>query len=73
MPQIIKDYVMDEDALDESVGKMLFILVVIVAIIAIGWFVWNFLSNKASVATDEANSTSNPGKGSEFSGNPFGN
>lgn len=73
MKNAIKSYVKNESALDDQVGKILFIVVIIGVVMAIGWFVWNMLSNKADNAANQADSNRNPGAGSEFSGNPFGN
>lgn len=73
MVKAIKSYVKDENALDEQVGKILFIVVCIGVVMAIGWFVWNMLSDKANNAANQADGNRNPGAGSEFSGNPFGN
>ena len=73
MLNTVKSYIKEDSALDEAVGKIIFIVAVIVVLMAIGWFVWNLISQKANTATQQANNGTNPGKGHEFGGNPFGN
>lgn len=73
MTEAIKSYVKDENAIDAEVSKIIGVLLVIVVIMAIGWYAWNLISEKADTATEEAANSTNPGAGSEFSGNPFGN
>lgn len=69
----VKGYLMDEDAIDGEVSKIIGVVLVIVVLMAIGWFAWNLISKKAKTATTEADKSTNPGSGNEFSGNPFGN
>ena len=69
----VKGYLMDEDAIDAEVSKIIGVVLVVVVLMAIGWFAWNLISKKANTATKEADSSTNPGSGNEFSGNPFGN
>lgn len=73
MLNTVKNYIRDEKAADGEVSKIIMIVLVIVIIMAIGWFVWNQISERADVANDEIHNSSNPGKGNEFGGNPFGN
>lgn len=73
MLQAVRNYVKDDSALDAEVSKIIAIVLVIVVIMALGWFAWNQIGKRADVATNEIESSSNPGSGSEFSGNPFGN
>lgn len=69
----VKGYLMDEDAVDAEVSKIIGVVLVIVVLMAIGWFAWNMISKKANIATKQSESSTNPGSGNEFSGNPFGN
>jgi len=57
MKNAIKSYVKDESALDESVTKMLFIVIGIGCAMAVGWYIWNTLQKKTSKA-DCTNSNS---------------
>lgn len=46
MHQIIKNYILDEAAVDEAVGKMLLIVITIGCCMAVGWWVWNSLESR---------------------------
>lgn len=69
----MKSYVKDENAIDDGVTKIIFIVLAVIVVMGIGWYVWNLIANKADTATKQSDGSSNPGKGGEFNGNPFGN
>lgn len=73
MLNTVKSYICDESAVDSEVSKIIAIVLVIIILMAIGWFVWNMIAGKADTASDQASNNRNPGKGGEFNGNPFGN
>ena len=68
----VKNYLSDDSAVDREVSMILGVVVGIALVMAIGFFVWNMVSNQANKATD-LTTQENPGSGNEFSGNPFGN
>lgn len=68
---MIRNYFKDETAVDDSIAKILFVVVGIAVVGAIGWFAWNAISNQANIATNRLNNNTNPGAGAEFNGNPF--
>lgn len=70
---LLKSYIHDESAVDDGVMKIIFIVLAIIAVMAIGWFAWNLISDRANTATEQIEGNTNPGKGNEFGGNPFGN
>lgn len=51
MKNVIKSYVKNESALDESVEKMMFIIIAIGCAMAVGWFIWNTLQKKTDKAS----------------------
>lgn len=73
MANLVKSYWSEDDAMDEMVTKILFVVGAIIIVMAIVWLVYNQISKKADAATEEINNGSNPGSGHEFDGNPFGN
>ncbi len=72
MKKLIHSYIKDENAgFDDGVTKIMFVILGIAAVGAIGYFVWNMMAGQAETATDKLENMTNPGQGNEFSGNPF--
>lgn len=69
----IRSYFKDEQAIDQEVSKIVAVVLVIVVLMAIGWFAWNMIGGRADIASNQIKDSTNPGSGNEFSGNPFGN
>ena len=69
----VKSYIDDDYAISDEVSKIISVVLVIVVLMAIGWFAWNLIGGKADTATQQAENSTNPGAGNEFNGNPFGN
>lgn len=57
MKNAIREYIHDESAVDEAVGKIIFIVIAITCAMAIGWWIWNTLK-KRTEASRCANSNS---------------
>lgn len=68
----IKSYVLNEEAI--SVEQIVFVVAGLAVAIAIGWYVYNTVANKADDATEISNDANKKkASGSEFSGGAFGN
>lgn len=65
---MIKRYLKDESALDAEISKVIMIVIVIAAVIAIGWWVWNMISGQVSSANNMLGGASN----NPNTSNPFG-
>lgn len=68
----IRNYLMDEDAI--SVEQIVFVVAGLAVAIAIGWYVYNTVANKANEGTNISNNANKKkASGSEFNGGAFGN
>lgn len=73
MKSLIQSYIKEEDAIDDSIMKILFFVGAIAIGGAVVYFAYNMLSGQASKATDKIDNLSNPGSGNEFQSNPLQN
>lgn len=56
MKSLIKNYINDECAVDEAVGKMIFIIITITCAMGVGWWIWNTLQSR----TEKSSCANNP-------------
>ncbi|MEY8379431.1 hypothetical protein [Ileibacterium valens] len=70
--KMIRYWKSDTAGLEDSVGKIMFVVIGIAAVAAIGYFIWNMISGQANKATQNLDHLTNPGQGNEFAANPFG-
>ena len=73
MFRLVQLYIKDEKALDDSVMKIMFVVIGIAVVGAIGYFVYNMVAGQATNATESLENSTNPGAGNEFSQNSFFN
>lgn len=71
MIRLIKSYVKEEDAISMSVETILFIVIGIAVVLAVGYFIYNLVAGQAQSATENLEQSTNPGAGNEFSANSF--
>ncbi len=57
MKQIITNYIKDESAIDDSVSKMILLVVAISCAMGVGWWIWNTLQSRTA-ESDCSNSNS---------------
>lgn len=55
---MIKAYLKNEDAVDEAVIKMFFIVIAIAGAIAVGWYIFN--TTKSQTDKQKCNGSANP-------------
>ena len=71
MIRLIKSYVKEEDAISMSVETILFIVIGIAVVLAVGYFIYNLVAGQAQSATENLEQSTNPEAGNELSANSF--